>query len=205
MSEEKNVSSLIGLLHNNAPPSTPVVKKIAAGPIISRKFTQKPQIPDNYLSIANAFLLTPDMTGPRESPIQNDSPEQVSDKGDVEVVQETRCICGLTHGSSVQIQCDSCQKWLHEDCVHLKNSKEADPFICIYCQYEIAKAVKAYVRQRLASLLPKAQQLEIEMQNGRITQYMPIWNELSDIVADIQEVLKLIPELLRSEDDKNTI
>ena len=141
------------------------------------------------------------MAGPTDTPLSNEEQQKI-DNEDVEVVQETRCICGLTHGSSVQIQCDSCLKWLHEDCVHLKNSKDTNPFICIYCQYEIAKSVKAYVRQRLASLLPKAQQLEADIQNGRPTQYMPIWNELSDIVNDIQEVLKLIPELLHSDDNQ---
>ena len=187
-------------MHDNAPPTTPIVKKVAAGPIVSKRFT-KPSIPENYLAIANAFLLTPDMAGPTDTPLSNEEQQKI-DNEDVEVVQETRCICGLTHGSSVQIQCDSCLKWLHEDCVHLKNSKDTNPFICIYCQYEIAKSVKAYVRQRLASLLPKAQQLEADIQNGRPTQYMPIWNELSDIVNDIQEVLKLIPELLHSDDNQ---
>ncbi|EAX94528.1 hypothetical protein TVAG_429700 [Trichomonas vaginalis G3] len=108
MSEEKPSSSLLNLLHDNAPPTTPIVKKIAAGPIVSRKFN-KPSIPENYLAIANAFLLTPDMTGPSDTPLsQDDQPK--SENSEVEVVQETRCICGLTHGSSVQIQCDSCMK-----------------------------------------------------------------------------------------------
>lgn len=199
MSDGKS-GSLSGLLHEVNTPAQPIVKKVAVAPIVSRKLYNKPSIPEHYITIANSFLMTPDMTSPEHpQEVENASSKEMDP--DSEQIPETRCICTLTHSSSVMIQCDSCKKWLHEDCVHLKNPKDADPFICIYCQYEIAKAVKSFVRQRLSVLNPMAQRLEIDMQSGRITQLQSVWNELGEIVNDIQDVLKMIPDSLHSEDE----
>ena len=196
MSDLKS-GSLSGLLHESSTPSQPVVKKVQATPIVSRKIYNKPSIPDHYLTIANSFLMTPDMTGPEDT----QDGENGASEADEPIPQETRCICSLTHSSSLMIQCDSCKKWLHDDCVHLKNSKDVETFICIYCQYEIAKAVKSFIKQRLSILAPMAQRLENGMHNGSLNELQNLWTELGDIVNDIQEVLNMIPSSLHSEAD----
>ena len=189
--------SLSSLLHESSTPAQPIVKKVAATPIVSRKIYNKPSIPEHYITIANSFLMTPDMSSPDASQDSDLTNPEESEP----IPQETRCICSLTHSSSLMIQCDSCKKWLHDDCIHLKNSKEVETFYCIYCQYEIAKAVKSFIRQRLSILAPMARRLEMDIQSGILTQLPSLWAELQEIVNDIQDVLNMIPNALHSEND----
>jgi hypothetical protein len=99
------------------------------------------------------------------------------------------------------IQCDSCKKWLHEDCVRLQNSREADPFICIFCQYQLAAAIKAYLRRKLVQFPVVLQNVQSTYQQETGTHSQALWNEMLAIVQDAQSVLSLIPMFLPSSEE----
>ena len=171
------------------------VKKQAT--VVSKK-VNNPKITDLYLQLSQAFLLTPDMTSTIISEKQNDN-FQEENNSEVEPIPETRCICNLTHGSPLMIQCDSCKKWLHEDCVHLKNPKDADPFICIFCQHEISKSVKNFVRRKMKIIQNIVSKIEKENQSPiNLSNY---WKEIQNIIDDTKNVLELIPTFLNSTEE----
>ncbi|OHT06908.1 hypothetical protein TRFO_24940 [Tritrichomonas foetus] len=189
--------------------STPEVKKrvVTAPAAVSRKI-QTPKLPDWQVKLATTFLMTTDMSCTLDDVDMSNSENHGGPGPDIDQITEdtTRCVCNSTHESDVMIQCDCCKKWLHEDCVKLLNSREVDPFICIFCQAEMSKAVKEYIRKKLNAFAPIIQRCQNELQYD-IRQTQPIWGEIMEIVRDSQEVLRMIPLFLptsdRSEDQSD--
>ncbi|KAH0791552.1 PHD-finger family protein [Histomonas meleagridis] len=184
------------------PPISPQKKTITIQPAMtvtkaipqsaqSRKIST-PKIPEWQYNLASTFLMTTDMTSTNSDIDPTDPHNQTDNNIETDQITEdmTRCICNSNHESDVMILCDSCKKWLHVDCVRLQNSQDVDPFICIYCQYEMAKAVKSFVRKKLASVLPIVQRYQDACQPT------PIWNDLLQAIRDTQEVMKMIPHFL---------
>jgi hypothetical protein len=99
------------------------------------------------------------------------------------------------------IQCDSCKKWLHEDCVRLQNSHEADPFICIFCQHELSRSIKSYLRTKTAAFPVLMQQLQSDFQYQAVSHSKSIWTDLLQIVNEAQDVLAMIPLFLPASED----
>ena len=95
------------------------------------------------------------------------------------------------------ILCDSCKKWMHVNCVRLQNSQDVDPFVCIYCQYEMSKAIKSFVRAKLMNITQK-------IKEKRIQETTPVWNELLQTILDIQSVLRIVPQFLPMASTENT-
>lgn len=119
-------------------------------------------------NLAAIFLMTPDMSCTDEdidlfNPDNFEKPDPDQSNGD----QEIRCICGCNHENDPMIQCDSCKKWLHSDCVPLKNFHDSG-FICIYCQAKIAKSIKQFYRQELISLIPQINQIYQNIQKNNL-------------------------------------
>ena len=172
---------IANFLNNNSNEINPAkVRTPATNSVLIKNFNKSPQ--EQYLALATTFFLTPDMMDAVDNSGGNETQMTDSNNPDVEIAPETRCICTLTHGSPLMIQCDSCKKWLHEDCVHLKNPKDANPFICIYCQYEMAKAVKQFIRRRILKLYPDITKLEGDPNfSNKIHQ---IWDEITLIAKD---------------------
>jgi hypothetical protein len=182
------------------PESPALVKRVA--PVHSRKLLAH-KVPDWQGSLAHSFLLTPDYSFSDSEvaclgfdclhfsdPCQNRSngPSEID-----QITEETtRCICNSTHESEVMIQCDSCKKWLHEDCVRLQNSREVDPFLCIFCQYEMSTAVKGYLRKKMTAFGP----ILSRFGGPDLGRGSGLWSELLEVVRDSQEVLRMIPSFL---------
>ena len=197
-------NAIIDVLHHGAtapapaaPTPTPTIPKKISPSVQSRKISQN-RLPEWQSTIATTFLLTPDMSCTDENVDMSNPEFQGDGTAEMDQITEetTRCICNSPHESEVMIQCDSCKKWLHEDCVRLLNSKEADPFICIFCQHEMAKAVRAYVRRSLAGLAPILQRCQTDYQTQ-----IPRWSEITEIVKDTKDVLKILPLFLPTADD----
>ena len=200
-------NAIVDVLNHGATapaPPAPTPGAAASGGVVtkkihSRKINQN-LLPDWQSNIATTFLMTPDMSCTDED-VDMSNPEFQGDgtpEMDQITEETTRCICNSPHESEVMIQCDSCKKWLHEDCVRLQNSREADPFICIFCQHEMAKAARAYVRRSLANCLgPILQRCQTDYQ-------IPSWTEIEEVVKDTNDVLKMLPMFLPTADDAQT-
>lgn len=153
---------------------TPQTKKI-----------QEPQLPLWEQNLAINFLMTCNMSN------SNEDVERETVNQDIEHITEemTRCICNSNHESDVMILCDSCKKWMHVDCVRLQNSQDVDPFVCIYCQYEMSKAIKSFVRRKLMNIFSK-------IKEKRIHETSSLWNDLLQTILDIQSILRIVPQFL---------
>ena len=180
-------------------PATPIINSA----VVSRRVASVPRLPDWQYKLATTFLMTSDMSSTLDDVDMSDASNASPSTAETDQITEdtTRCICNSTHESEVMIQCDCCKKWLHEDCIKLQNSKESDPFICIFCQEEMSKAVKEYVRKKLAMFMPIVQKCQNDMQYMRQTQNF--WNEIMEIVKDALEVLDMIPMFLPTSDREN--
>jgi hypothetical protein len=196
-------SKTIELLTRGTPQTTapPVAKKLA--PCAQSRKVPAAKLPEWQIELASTFLLVPDMSCADD---EDDLADPVAADGtppetDVITEETTRCLCNSTHESEVMIQCDSCKKWLHEDCVRLQNSREADPFICIFCQYELSRSIKTYLRRKMAEfpVIMKRVQASFPFTTGSNSK--PIWNEMLSIVQDAQSVLAMIPLFLPSTDE----
>jgi hypothetical protein len=199
----KKAKPIIDILNQGSPKSVsaPVSKIVAPACEVRRR--EPPKLPEWQSNIATTFLLTADMSFADdehdiEHPVDRATP-------DVDQITEetTKCICNSTHESEVMIQCDSCSKWLHEDCVKLQNSRESDPFICLYCQQELVKAVKLYMRKKLGEFKPILQKMRAEAHYRQGMRPTSIWHEILEIVKDSQEVLKMIPFFLPNNDESH--
>ena len=189
----KKPSVLVDVLNNGTPEqgsAPPVTKKVAPA-VLSRRVTSAVKLPEWQTNIATTFLMTPDMSCTNEDvDLANpENQETVSAEMDQISEQTTRCICNRQHESDVMIQCDCCKKWLHEQCIRLVNSNENDPFICIFCEHEMAKAVKTYVRKKIAVLIQIVQKYQADGQTLS-------WNDLLENIRDCQEVLRMVPMFL---------
>lgn len=179
-------------------PASPITRRVA--PAVQSHKELRAKLPDWQEQLAATFLMTPDITC-TDQQIDMTDPKNIGPPGpEVDQITEetTRCICNSTHESEVMIQCDSCQKWLHEDCIRLLNSRESDPFICIFCQNDVSNAIKTYVRKKMEGFLPILQRMQNEnyIQYNDYIQPNSVWTDLLEITKDIQEVLKLIPLFL---------
>ena len=125
---------------------------ISNSPVVNRRVIT-PKLPDWQYRLATTFLMTSDMSSTLDDiDLSDDNSNQITE-------DTTRCICNSTHESQVMIQCDCCKKWLHEYCIKLQNSREEDQFICIFCQEKLSRAVKEYIRKKLASFEPLVQKM----------------------------------------------
>jgi hypothetical protein len=199
----KKSRQILDVLNSGTPPPTtepPAAKRIA--PIVQSRRAAAAKLPDWQIEFASAFLLTPDMSCVDDDAEQPDEvPPSAAPDADVITEENTRCICNSTHESEVMIQCDTCKKWLHENCVRLQNSREADPFICIFCQFQLAKAIKAYLRRKLAQFPIIFQNVENTYQPETGTHSMALWNQMLEVVQEAQSVLSLIPMILPSSEE----
>lgn len=182
MSEENSLS--IRLLVNNPGQDTNSDKKKTSA-LIKRSINQQPSIPEKFKILAKEFLLTPDLDGFSTSYLPVDNSVQLSKSKDDE--RKTRCICTNDMCSPNMVLCDSCKFWLHCECVKLKNFDQ-NPFFCLYCQYQMKKAVQDYVRKRLSVLAPYLHSLE----NNRQLKISELSNELQIIMRDVQETLDTV-------------
>ena len=193
---------LMGLLNE-----TPAAANVTSTAITKRitPQTHKVKAPTQVLpqwqnQLASAFLMTPDMT---KDPLSEDVNEDNEDSEST-LEDRTQCICGSTNESDVMIQCNSCKNWLHDEtCIRLQNADENDPFICLYCQYQLSKSVKRYVRNQFSSLLPIIQQLHQEAQAVPNPHPSVLYEQVNKTIAEIQEVLDLIPNYLPTPDKTN--
>lgn len=120
---------------------------------------------------------------------------------DLSTGETTRCIYNSTHERKVMTQCDSCKKWVHEDCVRWHNSRESDPFACIFCPYELARSIRNYLRKKVTEFLMVMQKVQRGFPYRSLSHSKPIWSEMLDIMQDVQSVLAMIPLFLPSSDD----
>jgi hypothetical protein len=198
----KRVKPMIDLLNRGTPVTTaaPTTKKIAPA-VLSRKVAAT-KLPEWQASLSSIFLMTPDMSYQDDDRnIMELNPEGGPSEIDQITEETTRCLCNSTHESEVMIQCDSCKKWLHEDCVRLQNSREADPFICIFCQHELSRSIKSYLRRKTAAFPVLMQQLQSDFQYQAVSHSKSIWTDLLQIVNEAQDVLAMIPLFLPANED----
>ena len=161
-------------------PSTPSTKRVAKA---IHKVSGNSHIND-IMTLSTLFLVTPDMSFTNQDLNLLDSNDQhILTPDDDSNDQQIRCICGFNHESQTMIQCDSCQKWFHTECIHLDGPSKVG-FICIYCQYKISKAIKSYIRNEFLQFIPY------------LNQYNTIWNDIHSKGGEIQAVLELIPDFL---------
>jgi hypothetical protein len=199
----KRVKPILDLLNKGTPVTTapPTVKKIA--PAVQSRKVAAAKLPEWQASLSSIFLMTPDMSYQDDDRnVMALNPEGGSPSEIDQITEETtRCLCNSTHESEVMIQCDSCKKWLHEDCVRLQNSREADPFICIFCQHELSRSIKSYLRRKTAAFPVLMQQLQSDLQYQAVSHSKSIWTDLLQIVNEAQDVLAMIPLFLPASED----
>lgn len=195
----KKPSALVDVLNHGTPQAgsaPPVAKKVAPA-VLSRRATGAVKLPDWQTNIATTFLMTPDMSCTDEDIDLTDPENQDTTGTEMDQISEqtTHCCCNMQHESDVMIQCDCCKKWLHEQCIRLVNTNENDPFICIFCQHEMSRAVKSYVRQKISVLIQIVQKYQADGQTLS-------WNELLENIRDCQEVLRMVPMFLPTNEDE---
>lgn len=174
--------------NKNCSDTQSTVKKVG---VPQSKKIQEPQLPSWEQNLAMTFLMTCNVSDSVEhKETINSEVEHISE-------EMTRCLCNSNHESDVMILCDSCKKWMHVNCVRLQNSQDVDPFVCIYCQYEMSKAIKSFVRAKLMNITQK-------IKEKRIQETTPVWNELLQTILDIQSVLRIVPQFLPMASTENT-
>lgn len=47
--------------------------------------------------------------------------------------ESTRCVCHGTDESQPMVQCESCEKWLHMNCLGFKSSTLPAVYVCVFC------------------------------------------------------------------------
>lgn len=149
-------------------------------------------------SMAQIFLMTPDMSCTNQQLDMMDPKNLPKDKTNQQKPTrptqgvETRCICGSKFESELMIQCDSCKLWLHADCVRLQNTENVCPFICIFCQFRIAKSIKDFVKNSFSQFTPTLELLKTDGA-GKSKQ---LWFDVMKVCKDIQGVLHMAPTFL---------
>ncbi|OHS93132.1 PHD-finger family protein [Tritrichomonas foetus] len=113
-------------------------------------------------------------------------------------IRNVRCICTSKHQSDVMIQCDSCKNWLHSSCIQLENSKDVSPFVCIYCQYNVATTVRSFITSQALKFRTVLEQFINEPDNS-YKSMKPVVPSLFKMVKEIEQSLKMIPEFLPSD------
>jgi hypothetical protein len=202
----KRPKAVLDAMAQGSPRSIGAPAQKVIAPAVEVRRREPPKLPEWQASLAKTFLLTPDMSyADDEQDILNLTNRPPVSDADQITEETTRCICNSTHESEVMIQCDSCNKWLHMDCVRLQNSRESDPFICPYCQEELAKAVRGFVRKQLSAYRPLLQRLRQESQGRHGPRPSTIWTEMLEIVRESQEVLKMIPLFLPKSDEGRAV
>jgi hypothetical protein len=70
----------------------------------------------------NSFIASPDNSA------TTPSTDRSSMSGD-----STRCVCNGGDDGRSMVQCESCNKWLHMDCVGLNSNNLPPVYVCIFC------------------------------------------------------------------------
>ena len=174
--------------------STGPVKRRVAPEVQVRKRIQ-PQIPEWQKTLAQTYLLVPDMGNTTDPNLENENSKIYEQPISEETIS---CICRSTHESEIMLQCDSCKRWMHVTCVRLQDSQEDDTYICIFCQYQLSKAVKQYIRNKVSNLQDYLKPLVSDLQNYRIPQSQNIWKDLTEHINELQNVLQIIPSYFPS-------
>ena len=174
--------------------STGPVKRRVAPEVQVRKRIQ-PQIPEWQKTLAQTYLLVPDMGNTTDPNLENENSKIYEQPISEETIS---CICHSTHESEIMLQCDSCKRWMHVTCVRLQDSQEDDTYICIFCQYQLSKAVKQYIRNKVSNLQDYLKPLVSDLQNYRIPQSQNIWKDLTEHINELQNVLQIIPSYFPS-------
>lgn len=47
--------------------------------------------------------------------------------------ESTRCVCNGIDDGQPMLQCESCSKWLHTNCVGLQANNKPPVYVCIFC------------------------------------------------------------------------
>lgn len=200
---QSEIISIYSFLNNNNinNESGPSTKRIT--PQV-RKFHNNisQEIPEWQRKLAETYLLVPDMENTTDDTIDSSND---SEKFQPQISEDTiNCICRSTHDSEVMIQCDSCKRWMHMSCIRLEDSNEDETFICIYCQYQLAKAIKQYVRTKVAGLQTQLQPFLNDIQTCRIPQTQAVFAQLNDEIQQIQQTLQTIPSFLPTVQPQNS-
>lgn len=152
---------------------------------------------ETFDTLAELFLLAPDMSCTNQqldmmNPANYTKESAKKKQTKPSIGSETRCICNSRHDSELMIQCDSCKKWLHSECVRLVNTEHVSPFICIFCQYKVAIAIKMNAKTSLQRFLPIIQQMHQEER----FKFLELSKEILEVIRDIQEILHMTPSFL---------
>lgn len=145
--------------------------------------------------LAEIFPSIPDFSFTDRAP----NPENQSDDNPKQPLLKFRCYCKQNYTSTTMIQCDSCKYWLHSSCVRIKNMKHINPFICLYCQFNIASSVKPLVSSQSIKCQNAIEQHLNQMKCER-NSITPIVAQLEQMVNDIDNAFRLIPQFLPQPD-----
>lgn len=110
-------------------------------------------------------------------------------------VVNVRCICKLKHETGDMIQCQSCQNWLHANCIHLKNSQQVNSYICIYCQYDVSLTVRNFITSQASKFRNVLEQISNQSETTSVKD-KPIIPPLLKMIQEIERSLKMIPSFL---------
>ena len=187
-------STLSSLLHSASPITRRMTPEVQSRKLVSS------QLPEWQKILAQTYLLVPDMGNTTDPNLRTEKSKIYEQPISEDTIS---CICRSTHESEVMLQCDSCKRWMHVSCVRLQDSNEDDTYICIFCQYQLSKAVKQYVRSKISNLQDILQPLVSDLQNYRIPHSQGVWKELTEHINEIQDVLQIIPSFLPSGDSNS--
>ena len=156
------------------PPHLPPSLPLQPSQPILQQMSDEP----DFRALARVFLMTPDLSGTRDS---NES----AATGSGETDRPVRCICQRPRATDEMIQCCSCRNWLHRGCVPVIG---ADQFICPFCQGRLAVAVKKFFQRRMCDVLDLVG-YKITMDRGGE------WaGRATRIIDDTRKVMALVPK-----------
>ena len=132
----------------------------------------------DFRALARVFLMTPDMSGTRNT-------KESFAAGSGEPDRPVRCICQRTRATDEMIQCCSCRNWLHRGCVPVIG---ADHFICPFCQGRLAVAVKKFVQRQMCDVMDL---VESRYRTDRAVEWA---GRATRIIGDTRKVMALVPK-----------
>jgi hypothetical protein len=154
----------------------------------SREREASPDSPtDSLKALAQCFMLVPDMSATDDminllDPLNSPHPS-VFDHPTPDTI---RCLCDSSHIADTMLQCDSCKLWMHGDCLHVTNSGDGSPFICLYCQQKISNAIRGYVRAQLQRLRPTDMETDLS----------DFWADTLRVIEEVKDLLQAVPKFL---------
>ena len=137
--------------------------------------------PGDFRELARTFLLTRDMSATYE---HKDMLNRENWPAEIEPPVRVRCVCLSTLESDDMFQCLSCKNWLHQRCVNIRNVSNA---VCPFCQYRLARAVKAFFNRQIFDVYGLVRQ--VGANPGQL-------EKAQAVLADMMDVLALVPKFV---------